>query len=136
MILLLEDDADRLRRFPAVLQKIAPTREVRTWRSARRMVQEIEAYLPAARLISLDHDLEPCQEDPHDPGDGINVVKCLVVQPQPCPVIIHSSNRERSEWMAGEFELAGWTYHRVAPLGDDWIEAYWAKVARRLVRQR
>jgi hypothetical protein len=131
MILLLEDDPDRLRRFAAVLNQIAPALEVRTWRSARLMLAELPDCLTAARLISLDHDLSPWEGDHDDPGDGVEVVKFLVTHAQPCPVIIHSSNRERSDWMAGDLELAGWNYRRVAPLGEDWIEAYWAAVARR-----
>ena len=62
------------------------------------------------------------------------MVKDLVNHPQPCPVIIHSSNRDQSDWMAGNSELAGWSYRRVAPLGEDWIEGYWRPVARELLR--
>jgi hypothetical protein len=136
MILLLEDNPDRLHRFAASLRAIDPALELRSWRSAHQMVREVARYLPAARLLSLDHDLEPWQGDDAEPGDGLDVVRFLVRQRQSCPVIIHSSNRERSDWMAGEFELAGWKYHRVAPLGDDWIEEHWMHVARRLLRRR
>jgi hypothetical protein len=136
MILMLEDNVERLSRFSAVVQRVRPALELKTWRSARQMVREVADWLPAARLISLDHDLDPWEGDPDDPGDGLEVVRFLVRQAQVCPVIIHSSNRERSDWMAGEFELAGWRYHRVAPLGDDWIEEHWIHVARRLLRPR
>jgi len=61
------------------------------------------------------------------------VVKALVEHQQPCPVMIHSSNRTRSDWMAGEFELAGWTHRRVAPIGERWIEEYWRSVVRELL---
>jgi hypothetical protein len=135
VILMLEDSADRLARFAAVMQTVAPGVPFRTWRSAWVMVREVCAFLPAARLISLDHDLA-AEEGDEDPGDGLDVVRFLVQQRQPCPVIIHSSNRQRSDWMAGEMELAGWVYHRVAPLGDDWIEEHWRHVARRLLRRR
>ena len=37
--------------------------------------------------------------------------------------------------MEGEFELAGWMYHRVAPIGDDWIEADWHRVVKRVLRK-
>jgi hypothetical protein len=134
-MLMLEDDADRLRRFAGALRGLDPAPELRSWRSARDMVREVHDFLPAARLVSLDHDLEPWEGDPADPGDGLEVVRFLVRQEQRCPVIIHSSNRQRSDWMAGEFELAGWRYHRVAPLGDDWIEEHWIHVARRLLRR-
>ena len=135
MILMLEDDPDRLARFAAAVRSIDPALELRTWRAAGPMIREVAAYLPAARLISLDHDLEPWVGDPDDPGDGVQVVRFLVTHPQPCPVIIHSSNRERSDWMAGDLELGGWTYRRIAPLGDDWIEGYWRPVVRKLLRR-
>jgi hypothetical protein len=135
MILLLEDNPERLERFAAALRVVAIGAEVRVWRSARRMAREVEPLLRGARLLSLDHDLDPCAGDPEDPGDGLELVKFLVRHPQPCPVIIHSSNRDRSDCMAGELELAGWRYQRVAPLGDDWIEEHWARVARNLLRK-
>ncbi|MBV9123648.1 MAG: hypothetical protein JO112_09845 [Planctomycetes bacterium] len=135
MVLVLEDNPDRLQRFIAALRSMDPTWEIRSWRSARQMLREVEPYLPVARLLSLDHDLEPWVGDVEDPGDGLEVVKFLVARVQVCPVIIHTSNRQRSDWMAGEFELAGWKYHRVAPLGEDWIEEHWAPVARKLLQK-
>ena len=101
-----------------------------TWRDAHRMAAEVGPYLAEARLISLDHDLEPEAADSPDPGDGVVVAKALVRFPQPCPLLIHSSNGTRSDWMAGEFELAGWEYVRVAPIGERWIEEYWRRVVR------
>jgi hypothetical protein len=132
---MLEDSAERLAHFTLAVQMVAPGVPLRTWRSAHVMVREVSEFLPAARLISLDHDLDPEEGDPADPGDGLDVVRFLVQHPQPCPVILHTSNRQRSDWMAGEFELAGWRYHRVAPLGDDWIEEHWRPVAMRLLRR-
>jgi hypothetical protein len=38
--------------------------------------------------------------------------------------------------MEGELELADWTYHRVPPLGDDWIEADWYRIVERLLRKQ
>jgi hypothetical protein len=51
-------------------------------------------------------------------------------------VIIHTSNGERGTWMEGEFDLGGWKYHRIAPLGDDWIEQDWRRLVRRLLKRR
>lgn len=130
MILLLEDDADRLRRFARALRREAPGLPVLVWRDAHRMAREVGPYLPSARLISLDHDLEPESADASDPGDGVDVARALVRFPKPCPTLIHSSNGTRSDWMAGEFELAGWSYVRVAPIGERWIEEFWRRVVR------
>jgi len=132
VLLLLEDNAERLARFAAVLRTIDASLPIRVWRDARAMIREAGPLLAASRLISLDHDLEPEPGEP-DLGDGYLVVKWLVSQPTVRPVIIHSSNSERSAWMAGEFDLSGWRYWRVAPLGDDWIESDWRLVVEQLL---
>ncbi len=133
MILILEDESDRIRRFTRALRRVAPLIPLMIWRDAYRMSEEVGPHLASARLISLDHDLEPEPKESADPGDGMVVVKALVEHRQTCPVIIHSSNGTRSDWMAGEFELAGWSYRRVAPIGERWIEEYWRSVVRELL---
>jgi NAD+-processing family protein with receiver domain len=132
VLLMLEDNAERLERFAAALRAIDPALPLRAWRDAHAMIREAGPLLGSAQLVSLDHDLEPEPGEP-DLGDGYLVAKWLVSQPIPRPVIVHSSNSERSAWMAGEFDLAGWRHWRVAPLGDDWIEADWSQVVRRLL---
>jgi hypothetical protein len=134
MILILEDDRERIERFTAALRDIVPSIPLIVWRSASRMIREVEPFLPAARLISLDHDLEPGEGETEDPGEGIDVARFLAARPPVCPVIIHSSNGSRSDWMIGEFELGGWKYKRVAPIGDDWIESYWRAVVSKLLK--
>jgi hypothetical protein len=136
MLLMLEDNVERLQRFRATLQRIDPDLQVRIWRNAWTMLREVEALLPSARLISLDHDLDPEEGETADPGTGWEVTKFLAALPPVCPVIIHTSNGERSTWMSGEFELGGWEYHCVRPLGDDWIEQDWRRLVRRLLRKR
>ena len=91
MLLMLEDNAERVQRFTEALRAVDPALPLMVWRDARAMVREAVPYLPAARVISLDHDLEPLEGAP-DPGDGLEVVKFLVSQPLVRPVIIHSSN--------------------------------------------
>ena len=115
MLLMLEDDGERLERFAAVLRALAPD-------------------LPFRVLISLDHDLES-KPGHTDPGDGYMVAQWLTSQPVVRPVIVHSSNGERSLWMAGEFDLGGWRHYRVAPLGDDWVEVDWRRLVRRLLKR-
>jgi hypothetical protein len=132
MILMLEDDAERVQRFIEALRSIDPGLPLLLWRDARVMIREVAEHLPRARLISLDHDLEPLDGGP-DPGDGYEVVKFLVSQPVVRPVIIHTSNVVRSTWMAGEFDLAGWRHWRVAPLGEDWIEVDWRRMVKRIL---
>ncbi len=132
MLLMLEDNIERLERFTAVLQGFDPSLPLRVWRDAHAMIREAGPLLESAFLISLDHDLEGELSEP-DPGDGYMVAKWLVSQQIVVPVIVHSSNTERSSWMAGEFDLAGWRHWRVAPLGDDWIESDWRRIVCRLL---
>ena len=127
MLLMLEDNAERLERFAATLRAIDAEVPLKVWRDAHAMIREVGPLLQAAKLICLDHDLESEPGAP-DPGDGLEVVKFLVSQPVVRPVIVHSSNSERTCWMAGEFDLAGWTHWRVAPLGEDWIESDWRAI--------
>jgi len=135
MLLMLEDDSERVRRFAEALRAIDPALPLLVWSDARAMVREVGPHLPSASLVSLDHDLEPA-EGGADPGDGLEVVKYLVSQPVVLPVIVHTSNGERSVWMAGELDLAGWRHWRVAPLGDDWIELDWRRAVRRILKRR
>ncbi len=134
MLLMLEDNMERLERFAAVLQGIDPSLPLRVWRDAHAMIREAGPLLESALLISLDHDLEG-EPGATDPGDGYMVAKWLVSQQVLRPVIIHSSNAERSSWMAGEFDLAGWRHWRVAPLGDNWAEVDWRRIVRRLLKK-
>ena len=134
MLLMLEDDAERIDKFRAALHVIDPALSLRIWNDAWTMIREVEAFLPSACLISLDHDLEP--SGPNDPGTGWDVTKFLVTLQPVCPIIIHSSNADRASWMMGEFELEGWEYHRLPPLGDDWIEHDWHHLVRRLLRRK
>ena len=134
-LLMLEDCDDRRDRFRAVVARRFPDLRLVTWPSAGVMVAELERHLPAARLISLDHDLEPGPSGP-DPGDGLDVAKWLAERPPACPVVIHTSNVRRGDAMEGELDLAGWTYRRVTPIGDDWIEVDWYLAVRRLLKPR
>jgi hypothetical protein len=63
--------------FTKSLAATDPTVRLLIWRSAKKMVREIEPFLPSARLISLDHDLEPQEGELEDPGDEIEVARFL-----------------------------------------------------------
>ncbi len=130
MVLILEDDPDRIRRFRSTLQVLVPAATVVVWSDAHAMIREVQPLLASAKLISLDHDLYAPAGSP-DPGDGLDSARYLVSLPMRIPVIVHSSNADRSSQMVGEFELAGWPCTRVLPFGADWVESEWRdQVAR------
>jgi hypothetical protein len=133
MLLMLEDNNERIERFHRVLHEIAPNLPFQIWNHAYRMIEEIDPFLPQAILISLDHDLDPT--DKTDPGTGWELTKYLAAKTPICPVLIHTSNSERASWMCGEFELEGWVYERIPPIGDDWIEFDWRRAVRKLLKQ-
>ena len=134
MLLMLEDDPDRIERFTRTLKRIDASLPLVIWHSARAMIREVGDVLPQARLISLDHDLEPWDGETEDPGEGVEVARFLAERPPVCPVLIHSSNRTRSDWMIGDLDLGGWSYRRVAPIGENWIEEYWHAVVKDFLR--
>jgi CheY-like chemotaxis protein len=136
MLLMLEDNAERIERFTTMLRLVDPALEMRVWRNAWTMLREVEPLRPAARLLCLDHDLDPEEGSSEDPGTGWEVTQRLASLPPACPVIIHTSNGERGTWMEGEFDLGGWKYSRISPLGDDWIEQDWRRLVRRLLKRR
>lgn len=135
MLLMLEDNAERLDRFTAVLRHVAPALPFQVWRDARLMIQELEAWLPQAKLISLDHDLDPLPGNANDPGTGLDLARFLGTMSPRCPVNIHTSNSDRAHWMAGLLELGGWEHRRVAPFDDDWIESDWRDQVRDILNQ-
>ena len=132
--MILEDDQTRINRFLAALQSVAPASRVICWHSAKKMIAEADLYLPYTRLISLDHDLYPPAGQTDDPGDGLEAARFLALRRPRCPIIIHSSNGDRARMMAGELELAECSCKLIAPLGDDWIEAHWARVVQSLLK--
>ena len=127
MILILEDDADRIARFNGVLKEICPGIPIRFWRSAPRMVREIGDCLSGACLISLDHDLEPEPGSREDPGEGVEVTRHLATIRSTCPVIVHTSNTDRGRVMMSDLLEGGWKARRVTPIGADWIETSWKR---------
>ena len=135
MILILEDNPERLRQFEAAMSQLGPLYRLRTWCDANRMIAECDEMLADAALISLDHDLNKEHEDSADPGDGVQAARFLAALPQICPVILHTSNTERVWSMHNEFRFGGWECERVAPLGEDWINRSWLSMASALLEK-
>lgn len=162
-VLILDDDNRRVDRFRRVVADMKPRPEVHVWHTAHGMIRDLDKHLSDAAVLSLDHDLEPLDAASRaaqlrelrgttreiggkssipggtstsprdDPGDGLDVARHLAGLSPACPVILHSSNADRTERMIGTLDLAGWRTVRVPPWGDDWIEVHWAHVVRTLL---
>jgi hypothetical protein len=130
MIALLEDDAERIARFRAVVGTLRPATDVLVWRSAHAMIRDVRQHLNHTTCIALDHDLIPESASDPDPGDGRDVARYLATLAPVCPVIIHSTNYEGAMSMKQILEDAGWTVQRVVPFGDDWIERDWREAVQ------
>lgn len=132
-ILILEDNDERIAAFQKAAATLGEGFELKVWRDAPSMCAECERYFSTAVLISLDHDLNPEPGATVDPGTGVDVARFLGDFMPVCPVIVHSSNIDRVYSMHNELRFAGWTVDRVGPIGSDWIETSWVKMAREIL---
>ena len=133
MVLILEDNEERIREFTVAVAALGSGFQLRIWRDAPAMLSESPTYFAETCLISLDHDLTPQPGSTQDPGTGLDVAASLAKHKPFCPVIIHTSNYERRWSMHNEFRFGGWTSEIVAPLGEGWIRSSWLQAARKLI---
>lgn len=122
-VLILDDRAERRAEFERVASDLGL--RVKVWNDATRMRSECEMFFPDAALISLEHDL--------DGETGLDVAKFLAEKKPVCPVIVHTSNTDRSYSICNELRFADWRVDRVGPIGEKWIEKYWTKKAREML---
>ena len=132
-LLLLEDNAERIAAFEAVLPELGSDWQMQVWRDTPTMLAECQDYFAGTHLISLDHDLNPQLGTAVDPGTGLEVAKLLASHFPFCPVIIHSTNADRAWSMHNELRFGGWTVERFGPIGDDWFRKLWLPKARELL---
>ena len=132
-VIILEDDAERIRHFEAAVASFGPDYRLRLWHDAPTMAAECLPVLLECCLISLDHDLNPMPGATQDPGTGLEVAELLARQPPVCPVIIHTSNAERRWSMHNEFRFGHWKVEIVPPIGNGWIQQSWLPRARALI---
>lgn len=125
-ILILEDNERRIEGFRAAVAAMPTRCSLQIWNDAPSMLQELDAWLGSAHLMSLDHDLAPRADRPvENPGCGMDVVAHLVKRPPACPVLVHTGNETKRFKMHRELQYAGWTSEPIAPDGVDWIEVRW-----------
>jgi CheY-like chemotaxis protein len=134
LILVLEDNDDRIKHFREAIASLGKDFSVKIWNDAPTIIAELSSHLPAACLVSLDHDLNPQLGITTDPGTGLEVAEFLSKQKSTCPVLIHSTNFERAWSMHNELRFAGWSVERVGPIGDDWIQCLWLPKVKSLLQ--
>ncbi len=132
VILILEDDDDRVSGFQSAVASPGLELGVRVWRDAPTMIAECPACFVKARLISLDHDLEAIAGVPES-GTGLDVAVFLSLHPPLCPVILHTSSFDGRLAMQNRLRLGGWTVATVLPREANWIKASWLPSVRRLI---
>ena len=134
-IIILEDSADRIAGFSAVLESLGRS-DVHFYRNAHNMLRDLPNLLPSAEVISLDHDLYPApgEDQDEDLGDGLMVARWLAEQPATCPVILHTSNADQCKRMQGVLEFAGWDVRLAGAVGEHWIENDWRIEIERALR--
>ncbi len=133
LILILEDNEDRIRNFQNAVASLDRNFSVQTWNDAPSMIMELPSVLNQACLISLDHDLNPQPNVTADPGTGLEAADFLARQSPICPVLIHSTNHEKAWSMHNELRFGGWQVDRVGPIGDDWVQCLWLPKVKTLL---
>jgi ADP-ribosylglycohydrolase len=133
LLLLLEDNAERITAFEEVLPELGSDWKMKVWRDAPTMLAECEDYFADTHLISLDHDLNPQPGAIGDPGTGLEVAKLFASHFPFCPVIIHSTNADRAWSMHNELRFGSWIVERFGPIGDDWFRKLWLPKALELL---
>jgi hypothetical protein len=132
-VLILEDKPERQAEFERIATTLGEQFQVLIWDDANRMRKECERFLPRAALISLEQDLDAKPGVASDPGSGLDVAKFLAEKAPVCPVIVHTSNTDRSFSILNELRFADWRVDRVGPIGERWIEKYWTPKAREML---
>ncbi len=126
-ILILENNPERIELFTSALKELQPECEVIVWKSAHRMIDELDRYLGDATAISLAHDLDPALSHSAAPGTGMDVIDFLTEEKPSCPIILHTANMNARWNMVYTLTDANWAVHLTPPFGDnhDWIQKSW-----------
>jgi len=135
MWLILEDNVNRTESFYEAASLSDSKVDVKVWRIAQQMIEELPNYINKASLISLDHDLYRHTDDDPEPGTGREVANYLSTLVPSCPVIIHSTNTDAAWGMHNELTYAGWRAEIIHHLDEpNWIQTRWFLLANELTR--
>lgn len=135
LVFMLEDDHDRISRFAAVLSSHRSGLRFVHWRTSQAFIKSFASLPDPPKLIALDHDLFVDDPSDPDPGDGRDVAAYLAKQKPIAPILIHSSNSIAADSMLFTLRDSGWNVDRIAPIGEDWIEAYWFPIALEMMQK-
>ncbi len=128
-IFILEDDARRRDAMRSLLADRFFSYPPVFCETSTDLIQELSVRLDQALLISLDHDLDPSQDE-----DGRLAADWLASQDPACPVIIHSSNGDAALGMQQALADGGWVTYRSFPGSDlDWIAEDWLPTVREAI---
>ena len=134
--LILEDNPNRAAAFENAAKLCRQPEEIRIWRIAAQMIEELPKVLPGATLLSLDHDLYKQSEGDPDPGCGRDVANYLARQKPFCPVIVHSTNTDAAWGMYNELTSTGWQVQIIHHVDEaDWIKTRWLALAQELTKR-
>jgi hypothetical protein len=95
LLIMLEDDRERLDRFSRILFGCVPRATLLHWRSAHEFIAEYPRLPESPRLIALDHALFVDDPNDPDPGDGRDVAVFLTTQPPNSPIPDRATPRDR-----------------------------------------
>lgn len=133
LVVMLEDDRDRLTRFATMLSEHPSGIQLLHWRTAHDFISNFATLPSIPGLIALDHDLFVDNPNDPDPGDGRDVSTFLAQQKPTSPILIHSSNSVAADSMLFALRDSGWRAERISPIGDDWIEADWFPIVVKMM---
>jgi hypothetical protein len=135
VILILEDNPQRLTAMIAALDALQPKPEVQTATNVPAFLEIFCDFEGSVAIISLDHDLG-ASRDGIDPGTGRDVTRELSKCAPACHVVIHSTNLAGAEGMKGDLRDAGWIVSSVVPYCDlDWVREAWLPEIERCLRR-
>jgi hypothetical protein len=107
LLLMLEDDHDRISRFRAMVAGYYPDAVLKNARAAPDFETEYWSLNATLDLICFDHDLFTDTPDEPDLGDGCDVSAFLITGLARCLARIHSTNAHAADSMMFSMRDAG-----------------------------
>lgn len=139
LIVILDDEAERIREMTACLRDRKPQCEIVTFDNAPDTIAWLANHLDEAAVMCLDHDLGPNRirdGETFDPGTGRDVADYLATRTPTSAIVIHTTNSLAAPGMIMVLEDAGWRVSRVLPYNDlEWIRAVWVNDVFDALRQ-